>query len=536
MAGSSWHRLLVVVDQFEELFTLCADRGEQQVFLDLLVQVTSQRNESQSPLTVVVAMRADFLNRALEHRGFADALRGAMDPLGPMTRDQLRAAIEKPAKMRSVEFAEGLVERILDDVGHSAGRLPLLEFVLTLLWEHQEGQRLSHDSYDRLGKVQGALARHAEKVYRSLPPADQDRTRRVFGQLVRLGEATEDTRRVAARAELAAEEWALVSHLAGKRLLVTDRDPAGEETVQVAHEALIREWGRLRGWLAADRAFLAWLERMRGAVSLWEVNNRDEGALLRGGLLDEAERWSKERPGQVAPGIKAFVNQSRAERAQDLILRGKAAGAPAQATANYRKALTIAREIGDEALQLEMLDSLISASPTLAGAIDLWPAHWALKPPRTSTWSSRARSAFHLVRLLRGEAAAGLFLSLCAWGLAVWIFASGFSPMVVAVAVGATTLVLRTYCIGARVFIALPLAFLTFLVLATIFTISSLAWSAGIALGLALLLFISYRWRQPEVLRPVRPFLEVIVHPLSYRRIPAVISFDDPTSVPDGDT
>jgi hypothetical protein len=541
LAGSSWRRLLLVVDQLEELFTLCSDVVEQETFLDLLAQVSTQRAvASQTPLTVVVAMRADFLNEALEHRGFADALRGAMEPLGPMTRAQLRTAIERPAAARGVAFAEGLVERILDDAGQSAGRLPLLEFVLTLLWEHQEAQRLSHHAYERLGKVQGALARYAEDVYTSLAPADQDRARRLFGQLVRLGQAAEDTRRTAARAEFAEEEWALVLHLADKRLLVTDHNPAAEETVQVAHEALIREWGRLRGWLATDRPFLIWLERMRDAVSLWKANNRDEGALLRGSLLDEAERWCAERPSQVTLEIRAFVDQSRAERAQELFIRAKVADDLDQKTTQYRKALTIARELGDKTLQLRILDSLIALSPSLARAIDHWPAHRALDPPPSSSWISRIRHANHLAQQLQERAKLCYVGLLSAWALALLLLVLAFSPLafspiVIGTALAATALVLRTYHIGARALIALPLVFWIFLSLVITFTQVPLLLSVVIAVSLGLLLLVINHWGRPKVLQPVQPFVRALLHPIAYRRNPSFLPIDDPTSIPDGD-
>jgi hypothetical protein len=172
-----------------------------------------------------------------------------------MNREELQAAVEKPAELQGAAFETGLVQRILDDVGHEPGNLPLLEFALTLLWERLEGGWMTHAAYEEIGRVEGALARYAEEVWAELDENEREGAHSLFIQLVQPGEGTEDTRRVAKRSDLAERHWSLIHHLADRRLVVTGLDQTGDETVEVIHEALIRSWGRLRAWMKEDRAF-----------------------------------------------------------------------------------------------------------------------------------------------------------------------------------------------------------------------------------------------------------------------------------------
>ena len=250
-------RLLLVVDQFEELYTLCPDAEVRRRFLDeLLAAVETGEKSPAFPFVLLLTLRADFMGQALAHRQFADALQDASLLLGPMTRDELRAAIEKPAQKQGAIFETGLVERILDDVGEEPGNLPLLEFALTLLWDQRSYGWLTHAGYEQIGRVEGAVARYADEVYGDLDATSQTSARHVFVQLVHPGEGTEDTRRQATRAELGEDTWQLVRYLADKRLVVTGRDATGRESAELVHEALIQSWGQLRIWMDLDRACL----------------------------------------------------------------------------------------------------------------------------------------------------------------------------------------------------------------------------------------------------------------------------------------
>jgi WD40 repeat protein len=209
-----------------------------------------------------------------------------------------------------VTFVSGLVTRILDDVGEEPGNLPLLEFALTLMWNRQTAGRLTHAAYEDIGQVDGALARYADEIYGQFTDEEKETGRRIFVQLVRPGEWTEDTRRRATRTELGDKNWALVQRLADERLVVTGLDEAGHEIAEVVHETLIRSWGKLRGWIDADRTFRAWQERLRGALRQWEDSDRDEGALLRGVPLATSESWLAERENELGQHEREFIRES----------------------------------------------------------------------------------------------------------------------------------------------------------------------------------------------------------------------------------
>ena len=241
-------RLLLAIDQFEELYTLCPQPELRHRFVDaLLATVQPGPDGAAGRCTLLVTLRADFMGQALAHRSLADALQAGALLLGPMTPEELRAAIERPAQLQGAAFEPGLVDRILDNVGQEPGALPLLEFALTLLWEHHASGWLTHTAYEEIGQVEGALSRYAEQVFGALDETGRTQARQIFAQLVRPGEGTEDTRRLATRDEIGLANWPLVQRLAGQRLVVTSQDAStGQETVEVVHEALIQRWERLR--------------------------------------------------------------------------------------------------------------------------------------------------------------------------------------------------------------------------------------------------------------------------------------------------
>ncbi|MFN2188768.1 MAG: adenylate/guanylate cyclase domain-containing protein, partial [Candidatus Promineifilaceae bacterium] len=329
-------RILLVIDQFEELFTLRTEPEEQRLYLDeLLAAVEVAAPHRRSHLVLLLTLRADFMGQALTHRPFADTLQEGSLILGPMNREELQTAIEKPAELQGAAFESGLVQRILDDVGQEPGNLPLLEFALTLLWERMDDGWMTHAAYEEIGRVDGALARYAEEVFDGLNSDDKENSRRLFVQLVQPGEGTEDTRRVASRTELRKDQWSLVQHLADRRLVVTGRDQSGVQTVEVVHEALIRGWDRLRSWMGEDRAFRTWQEGLRIALRGWEISDRDEGALLRGAPLAMAESWLVERESELSAAEQEFVQagidlreakRAARDRRRRLTMVGLAAG------------------------------------------------------------------------------------------------------------------------------------------------------------------------------------------------------------------
>ena len=285
--------LLLVVDQFEEIYTLCQDEKERKCFLQLLLEATS--NIPNFPFHLVITLRADFWGYALSG-SFAESFRDAALHLIPMKREQLKEVIEKPAKKQHVAIEAGLTELILQAVEQEPGNLPLLEFALTQLWNKQSNGKLTHAAYEEIGGVEQALANHAQAVYKKLNKTDKERAEYLFVQLVQPGAGTEDTRRLARSSEVGKENWYLVTRLANfeARLVVTGYDQtAGEETVEIVHEVLIRKWEKLREWIDRDRDFRTWQERLRVQMKQWEDAKKDDEALLRGSLLRLAKDWQK---------------------------------------------------------------------------------------------------------------------------------------------------------------------------------------------------------------------------------------------------
>jgi energy-coupling factor transporter ATP-binding protein EcfA2 len=290
-------RLLLIVDQWEELFTLCKDDHARRCFIDNILEATATTR-----LSAVLTLRGDFFGRAItDYRPLSDRVQGAQVNLGPMKREELRLAIEEPAKKVGLTFEAGLVDLILEQVGDEPGHLPLVEFVLRRLWEDRQGGQLHHAAYKAMGELQGAIAQKAEALFSQLSDADQRKVQQIFLRLVRPGEGEADTRRRATLAEVGTEEHRLAKQLADERLLVTSQVAGGgEETIEVSHEALIRHWDRLKGWVDADRRFLLWQQRLRIVVEQYEENHKSADLLLRGFPLTEALEWLKNKPDSFA--------------------------------------------------------------------------------------------------------------------------------------------------------------------------------------------------------------------------------------------
>jgi uncharacterized protein YjbI with pentapeptide repeats len=304
--------LLLVIDQFEELYTLCRDEAEQHRFIDGLLDAIAA-----GQLSVVFTLRADFYGYALSYRPFRDALqRYPSQLISSMNREELQAAIEQPAEKMGVKLEAGLANRILDAVGNEPGNLPLLEFALTQLWEKQLHQTLSHQAYEAIGEVKQALANHAEEIYSRLNKEEKEQAQQIFVQLVQPSEDTEDTRRLVTRVEIGDARWNLITRpkgLADCRLVVTGRnEQTGEETVEVVHEALIREWQRLRQWIDSDRKKLLQKREIEAQAKRWKEEKELKDYLLQGKQLRDAKAFSKEKSGTLVLSDMAgsFVKKS----------------------------------------------------------------------------------------------------------------------------------------------------------------------------------------------------------------------------------
>ncbi|NUR03897.1 MAG: helix-turn-helix domain-containing protein [Streptomyces sp.] len=274
----------VVVDQFEEVFTLCRDREERARFIDLLLAA----RDPDRGLKVLIAVRADFYARCAEHRELADALSGAGLLVGPMTADELRDAVVKPAQAAGLLVERELTARIVDEVLDQPGALPMLSHALLETWRRRRGRILTPAAYEAAGGVRGAIAASAEEVYGQLTAPQRGAACRLLLRMIEPGRGTPDTRRPLTRAEL--DEWAdpdvpvVVERLARARLLTAD-----EEGVHLAHEALITCWPRLQGWIEQDRERLLRHRALTEDARTWLEHDRDPGALYRGSRLDRAE-------------------------------------------------------------------------------------------------------------------------------------------------------------------------------------------------------------------------------------------------------
>lgn len=311
-------RLLLVVDQFEELVTL-SDWSESLGFIREMVGAVGAGR-----LVVVFTMRQDFYDDIMERNAdLREAVGTNMLRLGRMEEPGLLDAVTKPAELMGLVFEPGLVDRILVDVGKEPGNLPLLQFALTKLWDGRDGARLTHHVYTKIGGVKGAIADEAERVYGSLSGEEQEIARKVFTHLVQLNENVDgpNTRRRTTYAELGEQARPVVKKLADKRLLVAGSDDSGAgaensrfDQIEIAHEALIQNWPRLREWLKDDRDFLLWRQKLWRDMVVWKDENEDEDALLRGPVLRRAQEQLSERAGELSQAVKDFIDRSEESR------------------------------------------------------------------------------------------------------------------------------------------------------------------------------------------------------------------------------
>lgn len=338
--GENREHILLLVDQFEETFTLCHEEATRLAFVEkLLTLATSSLRQAQGELAesqgtvanivgnivVVIALRADFYAHCAQYPRLRGAVAAHQEYIGQMTTEELRRAIEEPANRGGWEFEPGLVDLLLSEIGaHDTGlpepgALPLLSHALLATWERRRGRTFTLDGYRAAGGVRRAIAETAESVFADqLNPAQQELARDLFLRLTELGEGTEDTRRRAGLTELvrqsteAAQLRAVLDTLADARLITLNEDSA-----EVAHEALIREWQRLHEWLMQDREGLRTHRHLTDAAREWAGLGRDEGALYRGARLAQAQEWAGLNDGRLNELERAFLAASLAQEQQE---------------------------------------------------------------------------------------------------------------------------------------------------------------------------------------------------------------------------
>ncbi|SDD50414.1 nSTAND1 domain-containing NTPase [Actinokineospora iranica] len=396
----------LVVDQFEEIFTLCADEGRRQSFVAALCAL------ARAGTLVVLSLRADFYARCLSYPDLLAGLRDNQVTVGPMTAAQLRAAITGPAEAAGLTLEPGLVELLLADVGASAaGALPLLSHALMVTWHERSDTTLTVAGYRRTGGIENAVASTAEQAYAALDAGQREAARQVLLRLVRVGEHEEDTRRPAPRDALPGRAATAVNELTAARLLTVDA-----HTVTIAHEALLHAWPRLREWIDADRGGLRVHHQLAEAARAWEAEDRDPTMLYRGPRLVLAADWAAEHGDRLGAAERDFLAASRAvadaaarrERRQTrrlrLLVAGLAvfavlavvAGAVAVvrgAESDRQRDLAVSRELALEADQMRLTDPSLATQLSLAAyrVADTPQARGSLLSASGTTYVARSK-------------------------------------------------------------------------------------------------------------------------------------------------
>ncbi|MBB5803324.1 Tfp pilus assembly protein PilX [Saccharothrix ecbatanensis] len=293
--------VLLVVDQFEEVFTLCA-APDRSWLVEAITHATSATTR------VVIGVRADFYEHCGQHPALVAALHRAQLMVGPMTADELRRIVTEPAAQRGATVEAALLARLVADVAGQPGALPLVSHALVETWQRRRGMTLSLSGYTDAGGVTHALARSADELYEALPDGLRTAARRLFLRLSAPGDGTQDTGRRVRRAEVDTPA-ALLDRLSAARLIILDQD-----SVELAHEALLSAWPRLAGWLDEDRDALRAHRRLTEAADTWLAHDRDPDTLYRGARLEQARQLLDRLNAREREFVDASV---AAERAHD---------------------------------------------------------------------------------------------------------------------------------------------------------------------------------------------------------------------------
>lgn len=316
--------LLLLIDQFEELFTQVPDEGEINRFLDALATAVTAKGRR---LRVVLTLRADFYDRPLLHPQFSDLVRERTEVVIPLTTPELERAIQEPLRRAGIGIESGLVATIIAEMKDQPAALPLLQYALSELFEHRDGAFITMQVYKQMGGVRGTLARRADALYEELDERERDALRQLFLRLITLGEGSEDTRRRALLSEvlpahadhpLSSAEAAMrtvVERLGRARLIAFDRDPATRSpTLEVTHEAIIREWKRLRRWLDESRSDLRMERALAALAQEWDEAGREASFLLRGIRLETYEKWAQSSSLTLTALVRDLLEASASER------------------------------------------------------------------------------------------------------------------------------------------------------------------------------------------------------------------------------
>ncbi|AXG77698.1 nSTAND1 domain-containing NTPase [Streptomyces paludis] len=396
----------VIIDQFEEVFTLCHDAAERARFIDLLL--TARRPESR--LRVLLAVRGDFYGRCAEHPGLADALRDANLLAGAMSQAELRDAVVKPATAAGLTVERALTTRLVKEVTDAPGGLPLLSHALLETWRRRRGKTLTMAGYEAAGCLDGAIARTAERVYGGFTEDQAATARRVLLRLVAPGDGTPDTRRPVKRAELPTtgrdDTAQVMEALARARLLALDGD-----TVEMAHEALITAWPRLREWTGEDRERLRVHRNLTEAAHTWRELGHEKESLYRGSRLAAAQEHFGGAPREDLTDTEhAFLDASRdherkGRRRSRLVLTAVTAAlclalvAAGLAVGQWRSAVS-AQELAQSRQLAAQSGALLDSEPDLASLLAVHA--YRTSPTREAAAALYAAAALPLRKTLTG--------------------------------------------------------------------------------------------------------------------------------------
>ena len=297
LAGDSDSEIFLFIDQFEEVFTLVENEKVTNSFIENLHTVVNAPN---SRLRLVVTLRADFYDRPLLRPEMSELMQKSTEVVVPLNKDELAEAIIEPAKHVGVSWDSGLIGTIISEVIEQPGALPLLQYALSEMFERRVGNTITNEAYQAIGGVRGALARRADEIFNEMNEQEREATRQLFLRLITLGEGTEDTRRRAMLAEVtsAAKDTQIantvIDKLGKSRLITFDRDPITRNpTLEVTHEAIIREWKRLRSWLDESREDVRQERVLANIAEEWVEANKDQSFLLQGSRLRQFSRWAE---------------------------------------------------------------------------------------------------------------------------------------------------------------------------------------------------------------------------------------------------
>ena len=301
-------RLVLAVDQFEELFAASVPEYKRRAFVDSLVDAAWDPDRR---ALIVIALRADFFGHLAAYVELADLVGPNHVLLPPMSAGELRRAIEGPAEHTGLKVEPALVDTLVDEVSGEAGGLPLLSTALVDLWRERSGPSLTLGAYARTGGVRGAVGRHAEAAFRSLSEEEREIGRRILLRLVAGGDGEPLARRRVTRAELDADEdqrvARVVAALVERRLLVAD-----DGTIELVHEALLERWQRLVDWLNEDVQGRVVHRHLILAAAEWDAGGRDPSALYRGARLTGALDWAAEHASDLNQLERQFLDESQA--------------------------------------------------------------------------------------------------------------------------------------------------------------------------------------------------------------------------------